>query len=141
MLVFQEDSLGNLRVFPEGVQTKGPRWSSLALSKGSQRMWVYAFKVFRSPVTALAARLFNESTWSSDGYGPFVSPIHQKVVPHDLHQQRYENHVQMTALTTSTNVSEGRRACPVNALLYSMRAFNRKAVIELSGNCSKISVN
>ena len=31
--------------------------------------------------------LFNKSTWIEDDYEPLVSLIHQKVVPHELHQQ------------------------------------------------------
>ena len=81
--------------------------------------------------------LFDKSTWDDADYEPLVCLIHQKVVPHALHQQRCENHVQMAAYTASTNVREGRRTDRANALSYIVRAFNREAVIEVTSNRGK----
>ena len=81
--------------------------------------------------------LFDTSTWDDADYEPLVCLIHQKVVPHALHQQRCENHVQMAAYTASTNVREGRRTDRANALSYIVRAFNREAVIEVTSSRGK----
>ena len=81
--------------------------------------------------------LFDSETWSTVDYEPLVDLVHHKIAPHALHQQRCENHVQMAALTASNNVGEGRRSDRANALSYIMRAFNRKAVLEVKTLCAK----
>ena len=54
--------------------------------------------------------LFDTLTWNGSDYEPLLDLVHKIIVPHVLHQQRCENHVQMAALTASNNAGEGRRS-------------------------------
>ena len=71
--------------------------------------------------------LFDCSKWDGVNYEPLVDLVHQKVATHPLHQQRYENYVQMAALTASTNVGEGCCTHRSNARFRVMRGFNHEA--------------
>ena len=76
--------------------------------------------------------LFDELTWGCSNYAPLVNLVHQKSGLHALYQQRCKNYVQMTALTASTNVKEGRRSDRANTLSCVMRKFNRKVAMAAS---------
>ena len=73
--------------------------------------------------------LFDEESWAGVDYAPLVDLVHQRIATHPLHQQRCENYVQLAALVSSTNVSEGRRSDRLNALLLLMRPFNQESAL------------
>ena len=54
--------------------------------------------------------------------------VHKRIVPHALHQQRHEKHVQNAALPASNHVGEGHRSDRSAGLSYTMRPFNGPAV-------------
>ena len=85
------------------------------------------------------ADLFDETTWQGTNYTPLVDLVHGRIAIHGVHQQRCENHVQMSALVSSTNVIEARRSDRTEGLSYLMRPFNKDAVEEVNKNCSKDS--
>ena len=73
--------------------------------------------------------LFDEESWAVVNYTRLVDLVHQRIATHPLHQQRCENYVQLAALVSSTNVSEGRRSDRSNALSCLMRPFNQESAL------------
>merc|ERR1712194_816519 len=65
----------------------------------------------------------------AQGEPPFLCMQHHR-------RQELHNHVQMAALTASTNVGEGRRSDRSAALSRRMRPFNRDAVLEAKERCA-----
>lgn len=72
------------------------------------------------------------STWSGIDYKLLVDLIHKIISPHALHQQQCENHVQVAALTASSNVGEDRHSDRATALSYIMIRFNWCAADEVN---------
>jgi len=69
--------------------------------------------------------VIDQDTWGGYDYKPFIDSITTRIAIHSSHQQRCENHVQLAALASKTNVGEKRRTWRAISISYLIRRFNQ----------------
>jgi hypothetical protein len=69
--------------------------------------------------------VIDQDTWRGYDYKPFIDSITARIAIHSSHQQRCENHVQLAALASKTNVGEKRRTWRAISISYLIRRFNQ----------------